>query len=99
MSDGRAAILMVLTAAVLACPPTRGSQSLCDTIPHSGAFASQQSDSSVAFFLIRPARPATQAQLLPWVARLEIVLAEHSRNALEEADLAHSRPVVPPLRC
>jgi hypothetical protein len=99
MSDGRAAILMVLAAAVLLCPPTRGSQSHCDTIPHSHAFISQQSDSSIAYFLIRPPRPATRARFYPWVARLELVLAERSRNVVEDADSAGARPVVPPLRC
>jgi hypothetical protein len=99
MSDGRAAILMLMIASDALFPPTRGALSIGQSATSCDCFTDHQPTPSITWFLARAPRPANLSHDTPWVARLKVVLQETDRIVVEHSDLRPGFHTLPPLRC
>ncbi len=99
MSDGRAALLMVLIASVVLCPPTRGTQTLGGSSPRTEAFTTEQPNLSISCFVVRPPRPATPSPIFLGSTQGAIVLEERDPCLIDQTHLSRALAISPRLRC
>jgi hypothetical protein len=101
MSDGRAAVIMVLIASVVLCPPTRGSQRLSGSAPrnHGEAFTAHEPELSISCVLTRRPRLAASTASFAGTVQPLMVLLDANPFLVEDPHLRHSLTITPPLRC
>jgi hypothetical protein len=90
---------MLVTAAIVFCPPTRGSQTYRAASTENVAFSAESVDSAVSCFYVRPPRPATHVAPVFWAARPQILIEQSRNTAVDWVVVDQSRQIIPPLRC